>query len=117
MGKRTAGRARTPDRRRRGEPAIVKWGLVLVLAGIVAYGVSQSSGVAYDEKAIAVVDFSGLDATQKRAALQAANRSRCTCGCGMNTAQCVATDSTCPLRDDNIRRIRGMVREAAAQKG
>ncbi len=46
----------------------------------------------------AQIDFSGLDAKQKRGALEAANAARCNCGCGMTLAQCVATDSTCPIR-------------------
>jgi hypothetical protein len=90
----------------------VKW---LVAAGVVAlivYGFSQMSGVAYDERALAVINFSGLTSGQKRTALQAANGARCTCGCGLGLAQCVATDSTCPIRDSNIERIKGMVRAA-----
>jgi hypothetical protein len=72
----------------------------------------QTSGVAYDEADIGVVDFSSLNSNQKLEALRAANRSRCNCGCGMNTAQCVSTDSTCPIRTDNIQKIRDMVRDA-----
>ena len=30
----------------------------------------------------------------------------------MTLAQCVATDSTCPVRETNIERIRTLVREA-----
>ena len=64
------------------------------------------STIAYGEAEIKVVDFSGLDAAQKRSALEAANAARCTCGCGMTLAQCVATDSTCPIREDNVAQIR-----------
>jgi hypothetical protein len=32
----------------------------------------------------------------------------------MNMAQCVAIDSTCPIRDKNIDAIRTMVREAGS---
>jgi len=70
------------------------------------------SGVAYNERAIRVVDFSSLSAAQKRTALVTANSARCDCGCGMGLAQCVATDSTCPIREPNIERIRAMVQEA-----
>jgi hypothetical protein len=70
------------------------------------------SGVAYNEDAIKVVDFSALQPAEKRSALQAANNARCTCGCGLGLAQCVATDSTCPIRDSNIDRIKTMVRQA-----
>jgi hypothetical protein len=93
-------------------PTPVKWGLAILLVAFIGYAISDMSGVAYDERAIGVVDFSGLTGPQKKEALQAANRSRCPCGCNMNTAQCVATDSTCPLREENIGKIRTMVREA-----
>lgn len=69
------------------------------------------SGVAYTDADIRVVDFSLLTSKEKRSALQAANRARCVCGCGMNLAQCVATDSTCPLRDRNIQSIRTIVQD------
>lgn len=115
MGKKSGGRDRRPVRSK-GMPAWMKWAIGFVLVVGLGYGLSTMSGVPYDEKAIGVVDFSGLTASQKKEALQAANRSRCPCGCGMNTAQCVATDSTCPLREDNIKKIRTMVREAG-QKG
>lgn len=111
MKKSSRNKDRRPARRK-GLPAIVIWLLVGGGAAFMGYAVLEMSGVPYDDRAIKVVDFSGLTAGQKREALQAANRSRCTCGCGMNTAQCVATDSTCPLREDNITKIRGMVRDA-----
>jgi hypothetical protein len=34
----------------------------------------------------------------------------------MTLAQCVATDSTCPIRDSNVARIRTMVTEAGRTK-
>ena len=80
------------------------------MVALVVYGLS--SGIPYDERKIAAVNFSGLNASQKRSALRAANAARCNCGCGMTLAQCVATDSTCPVRTDNIARIKGMVAEA-----
>lgn len=110
MGKKSRERER-----RKAQPLLptpVKWGLAIVLIGFIGYAISDMSGVAYDDKAIGVVDFSDLTSSQKKSALQAANRSRCPCGCNMNTAQCVATDSTCPLREENIGKIRTMVREA-----
>ena len=70
-------------------------------------------GVAYGEREIGVVNFSDLSSSGKRSALKAANLARCTCGCGMTLAQCVATDSTCPVRESNIDRIKTMVKEAA----
>ena len=57
------------------------------------------------------MDFSDLSRSQKRAALRAANEARCPCGCGMNLAQCVSVDTTCPLRTENIDKIRVMVEE------
>ena len=80
------------------------------MVALVVYGLS--SGVPYDEQKIAAVSFSGLNASQKQSALRAANAARCNCGCGMTLAQCVATDSTCPIRTDNIARIKGMVADA-----
>jgi len=103
------------DRRRAraaGYLKAVKWMAVLGVVALIGYGASQMSGVAYNEDAIKVVDFSALTPAEKRTALQAANNARCTCGCGLGLAQCVATDSTCPIRDSNIDRIKTMVRQA-----
>jgi hypothetical protein len=103
------------DRRRAPAPGYlkaVKWIAVLGVVALIAYGATQMSGVAYNEDAIKVVDFSALQPAEKRSALQAANNARCTCGCGLGLAQCVATDSTCPIRDSNIDRIKTMVRQA-----
>ena len=102
------------ERRRRAlrrSKTLLIW--VGVVAGLVllGYGVSQMSGVAFSDADLGVIDFSALDQPQKRAALRAANQARCPCGCGMTLAQCVATDSTCPLRTKNIDRIRAMVVE------
>jgi hypothetical protein len=101
-------RARLRKRRR------TLWPWILGAAGIGLFAVviSQMSGVAYTDADIRVVDFSVLTSSEKRTALEAANRARCTCGCGMTLAQCVATDSTCPLRDQNVQSIRTMVRDA-----
>jgi hypothetical protein len=93
-----------------------RWLTWLIAAGVVGaagYGLSEMSGVVYNERAIRVVDFSSLTSSQKRTALVAANNARCNCGCGMGLAQCVATDSTCPIREPNIDKIRTMVRDAA----
>ncbi len=90
----------------------LKWALALVVGVVLVYVLVQNAGVAYDEEDIAVVNFSDLTASEKRGALQAANRARCTCGCGMTLAQCVSTDMTCPVRDRNIEEIRGLVRAA-----
>lgn len=114
MGKQSRTRDRRPKPRR--IPGFVKLVAALAVVGLLLYGLTEMSGVPYDDEDIGVVDFSALTRSQKKEALQAANRSRCTCGCGMNTAQCVATDSTCPVREDNIKKIRTMVRDAA-QKG
>ena len=108
---------REAQHRRRRPSALattLKWAVVLAVTGLIVYGLSQFAGVAWDEEDIRVVDFSSLSPDAKRTALRQANRARCTCGCGMNMAQCVATDSTCPIRDKNIDAIRAMVREAGA---
>jgi hypothetical protein len=100
-------------RRRTSAPVTaVKWLAVLGTLALLAYGASRFSGVAYDENAIRVVDFSGLSAAEKHSALQTANGASCTCGCGLTLAQCVATDSTCPIRESNIERIKTIVRGA-----
>ena len=104
------------NRRRRATPAarLIKWTVVLAVLALAIYGLSQTAGVAYDEDDIRVVNFSSLSSGARRAVLRQANRDRCTCGCGMNLAQCVATDMTCPVRDRNIDTIRAMVREAGS---
>ena len=91
---------------------LLKWTIAAAAIGLAAYGVSQMSGVAFTEQDIKVVDFSNLSAKAKRTALEAANQARCPCGCGLTLAQCVATDSTCPIRETNVERIKSMVREA-----
>jgi hypothetical protein len=90
------------------------FGWIGVVAAVVllVYGVSLTSGVPYGEAEMGVIDFSALDRSEKRTALRAANAARCGCSCGMTLAQCVATDSTCPLRTDNIGKIRDMVDRA-----
>jgi hypothetical protein len=109
--KQAAGARRTAARRAR----IVRWVVGLSLLGAIGYGLAQVSNIAYDETDIAVVDFSDLSQPQKRTALEAANTARCTCGCGMTVAQCVSTDSTCPIRESNITRIKGMVAQARTE--
>jgi hypothetical protein len=91
-------------------------GVLAVLGGII-YGLAQSPGIAYNERDLTDIDFTSLNAEQKRAALVEANADRCTCGCGMALAQCVATDMTCPVRAGNITKIRGMVQKALNSGG
>jgi hypothetical protein len=106
------------ERRRRRKAApfylrAVKWIVGLSLAAGAVYFVSQSAGVAYDDKAIGVVNFSDLSAAGKKTALKEANAARCTCGCGLGLAECLSTDKTCPIREGNIERVRTMVRNAS----
>ncbi|MBI4484959.1 MAG: hypothetical protein HY655_03015 [Acidobacteria bacterium] len=91
---------------------VLKFGLAIAAVGLMGYCASEMSGVAYDDADIRVVDFSSLTASQKRGALREANRARCNCGCGMTLAQCVSTDSTCPVREPNIQRINTIVQNA-----
>jgi hypothetical protein len=93
---------------------LLVWVGAIGAIALVVYGLS--SGVAYDDKKIAAVNFSGLNASQKRVALKAANAAQCKCGCGMTLAQCVATDSTCPIREDNVAHIRRLVDQASRTK-
>jgi hypothetical protein len=79
---------------------------------LIVYGVTRNAGVAYGEADLQGVSFAALDPDRKQRVLEEANRARCTCGCGMTLAQCVATDMTCPIRSDNLTRIRGMVDQA-----
>jgi hypothetical protein len=88
------------------------WIGAIAAVGGLLYGLANTSGVRYDEDDLAVIDFSALNPSQKKAALQAANAARCTCGCGMDVAQCVATDSTCPIRTTNIDKIKKMIADA-----
>src|SRR3954470_13238289 len=110
------GRAKQPRPRKSRTLKPVKWIVAAVLVGGIGYGVSQMSNVAYGERDIKVVDFSGLDAKQKQSALEAANGARCNCGCGMTLAQCVATDSTCPIRETNVEKIKNLVNDAQRTK-
>jgi hypothetical protein len=71
-------------------PKWITWIVAAAAGCLLIYGLSQVSGVAYDEDAIRVVDFSSLTSRQKRAALTEANNARCSCGCGMGMAQCAA---------------------------
>jgi len=89
----------------------LKWIVAAAAVGLVVYAASQMSGVAFTDKDIRVVDFSGLTPKARGSALQAANQARCPCGCGMTLAQCVATDSTCPIRERNVERVKAMVRD------
>lgn len=95
----------------------VTWAIVAAVVGAIGFGISQMSNVAFDENDIGVVNFSDLNAKQKQAALEEANAARCTCGCNLGLAQCVATDPGCPIRESNIDRIRGMVRKAQSSPG
>jgi hypothetical protein len=111
------GQSKKPKPRKPVAPArLVKWIVIAALVGAGGYGLSQMSNIAYGDAEIKVIDFSGLDAKQKRGALEAANAARCNCGCGMTLAQCVATDSTCPIRPENVDKIKKMVNDAARTK-
>jgi hypothetical protein len=108
--------ARDQERRRRKKAplpfTLLKWALGLALVAGVGYFIYQSDGVPFGERAIAVVNFSNLSPKGRKAALKAANEARCSCGCGLGLAECVSTDKTCPIREGNIEKIRGMVRDA-----
>ena len=111
------GQSKKPrPRKAAARSKVLKWIAAAAVVGAVGYGVSQMSNIAYGDAEIKVVDFSGLDAKQKRGALEAANAARCTCGCGMTLAQCVATDSTCPIRESNVEKIKGLVNLASRTK-
>jgi hypothetical protein len=115
MGQSKASAKKRRPRKSGARSPLLTWIIVAGVVGLAGYGFSQMSTVAYGAAEIKVVDFSGLDVKQKRAALEDANTARCTCGCGMTLAQCVATDSTCPVREDNIAQIRRIVDAASRQ--
>jgi hypothetical protein len=102
--------------KRRARKALTWTGGIALLVAVL-YGLSQTSGFAYDENDLAVIDFSPLNEDQKNSVLEAANRGRCSCGCGLGLAQCVVTDQTCPIRTDNIDKIRTMVADARSASG
>jgi thiol-disulfide isomerase/thioredoxin len=56
------------------------------------------------------VDFTGLDADQKKRALHRMNAETCTCGCGLTISQCRVNDSECPTSMDLAAQI---VKDAA----
>lgn len=102
------------------------WIIGFAAAGLMGYGIAQfGSGngpsrsaristaspqrTYYTEADVPEVDFSELTGAQKEGVLGSINRVLCTCGCGLTLAQCVATDSTCPLRNSNINKIRAEV--------
>jgi hypothetical protein len=114
VGKAQRQKGSTSRKSRSSPSSVVKWAAIAVLVGAAGYGLSQMSGVAFDEDDIRVVNFQGLTDGQKDEALEAANSARCTCGCGLGLAQCVSTDPNCPIRESNIERIKGMVRQALA---
>jgi len=110
-----AQRQRASQGKRKGSGSALTIVAVLVVIAAAGWGLSQMSGVAFDEDDIKVVNFQGLSSKQKQAALEEANAARCTCGCGLGLAQCVSTDPNCPIRDSNIDRIKGMVRTAMSR--
>ena len=111
MGK--SQRQKAGQKRKQGKGGtILTWVVVAAVVGAIGFGISQMSNIAFDEDDIRVVNFAVLNDRQKKQALEAANAARCTCGCGLGLAQCVATDPNCPIRESNIERINGMVRQA-----
>jgi hypothetical protein len=110
--KQQAGAKRRAKRR---SSKLLTWIVVVGVVALIGYGLSQMSNIAFNEQDLTMIDFTDLTSTQRRTALEAANAARCTCGCGMTLAQCVATDATCPVRVNNIDRIKGMVAQAHTQ--
>jgi hypothetical protein len=91
---------------------VLKWTIGLAVVAAIVYAFSQTSGFPFDADDLTMVDFTVLSAAEQRTALRTANGARCTCGCGMTLAQCVATDATCPVRERNIERVKTIVQEA-----
>jgi hypothetical protein len=100
---------------RRAKSVAITLGVLAVVGGII-YALSRPT-IAFNERDLPDIDFASLSSDQKRDALLEANTDRCTCGCGMGLAQCVATDMTCPVRTGNITRIRNMVQRVLNSGG
>jgi hypothetical protein len=111
--KETKKQAGTKRRAARRNSRLLTWTVAIGVVALVGYGISQMSNIPYTDKHLVMIDFSGLNPDQKRAALEEANEARCPCGCGMTLAQCVVTDPNCPFRTGHIDLIRGMVSRAA----
>jgi hypothetical protein len=67
----------------------------------------------YTDSNLFEVDFSELNEDQTKAVLDDVNGQYCSCGCSLTLAQCVVTDSTCPIRNTNIAKIQSEVNKAA----
>ena len=67
MGK--AQRQKVSPRKRKGIARYVGWAVVAVVIGLAGYGLTQMSGVAFDEDDIKVVNFQGLSSKQRQSAL------------------------------------------------
>ena len=63
---------------------------VLAAVGGVIYGLSRSAGIAYNERDLTDIDFTSLNADQKRAALVEANEERCQSLIEQSLAMCTA---------------------------
>ena len=72
-----------------------------------------SSAPYYTDANLPEVDFLALNEEQKKAVLDEANTAYCNCGCSLTLAQCVVTDTTCPVRNANIAKIQSEVNKAA----
>ncbi|MDA2933920.1 hypothetical protein MYX82_06205 [Acidobacteria bacterium AH-259-D05] len=98
--------------------ALLGYGIAQIGAGDGVIGSGGSSdrlqgAPYYTDADIREVDFSGLTEDQKKTVLDNINRVYCTCGCGLTLAQCVATDSSCPLTNANIGKIKVEVAKAS----
>ena len=67
----------------------------------------------YTDTNLAEVDFSKLNDDQMKTVLDAVNGEYCSCGCSLTLAQCVVTDSSCPIRNTNIAKIQSEVNKTA----
>ena len=62
------------------------------------------------------VDFSGLTAEQKKAALRRLNSEECVCGCKLTLARCRLDDTTCPVSKAMAATVVKEVREGITSK-
>ena len=108
------------------EDAAPRWGPALI--GVVALGILslsvyrgvvdiRSSSPKWDKTIHQ--DFPGLDAgpsmssKQREKVIEVANHQPCPCGCVHTLASCLKSDLTCPIRSQNIAKVKDLIAEAA----
>ena len=70
--------AKHAEQRRRKSGAVqtraIKWGLLIVVVGLIGYGVSSMDGIVYGERDLKAVNFSDLSPTGKKNGAESGQR-------------------------------------------